>query len=122
MRVVHPRYALRPLGGAEKQPARLEWAAGVTCDCMGKYPLLVHSLPWLCACHPASRHVPRVTQPCVSALLRSLLHRVGESNGIRFPREFALLIKQLLYFDRYNRILAPQLRVYDDQRINLRKV
>jgi aarF domain-containing kinase len=58
----------------------------------------------------------------VCALLRSLLRRVGESNGIRFPREFALLIKQLLYFDRYNRILAPQLRVYDDQRINLRKV
>lgn len=26
--------------------------------------------------------------------------RVGENNGIRFPREFALLIKQLLYFDR----------------------
>jgi len=29
---------------------------------------------------------------------------------------------QLLYFDRYNRILAPQLRVFDDQRINLRQV
>lgn len=26
--------------------------------------------------------------------------RVGENNGIRFPREFALLIKQMLYFDR----------------------
>lgn len=50
------------------------------------------------------------------------LVRVGESNGIRFPREFALLIKQLLYFDRYNRILAPQLRVFDDRRINLRQV
>ncbi|KAL4449557.1 hypothetical protein ABPG77_007201 [Micractinium sp. CCAP 211/92] len=50
------------------------------------------------------------------------LVRVGENNGIRFPREFALLIKQLLYFDRYNRILAPQLRVFDDQRINLRQV
>ncbi|PSC67556.1 hypothetical protein C2E20_8783 [Micractinium conductrix] len=50
------------------------------------------------------------------------LVRVGENNGIRFPREFALLIKQLLYFDRYNRILAPQLRVFDDRRINLRQV
>jgi hypothetical protein len=48
--------------------------------------------------------------------------RVGENNGIRFPREFALLIKQLLYFDRYNRILAPQLKVFDDKRINLRQV
>ena len=25
---------------------------------------------------------------------------VGEQNGLRFPREFALLVKQLLYFDR----------------------
>jgi len=27
--------------------------------------------------------------------------QVGEQNGLRFPREFALLIKQLLYFDRW---------------------
>ena len=79
--------------------------------------------------------------------------RVGENNGIRFPREFALLIKQvggiagaglmgggggraatfppmcrhaavllqILYFDRYNRILAPALRVFDDSRINLQQ-
>lgn len=26
--------------------------------------------------------------------------QVGEQNGLRFPREFALLVKQLLYFDR----------------------
>jgi aarF domain-containing kinase len=50
------------------------------------------------------------------------LVRVGENNGIRFPREFALLIKQMLYFDRYNRILAPSLRVFEDRRINLRQV
>lgn len=75
--------------------------------------------------------------------------QVGEQNGLRFPREFALLVKQLLYFDRqvspfillymyfddivscmnsevpelmmvcrYNRILAPQLSMLQDDRIN----
>lgn len=47
------------------------------------------------------------------------LVRVGENHGIRFPREFALLVKQILYFDRYTRLLAPTLKVFDDNRINL---
>jgi len=47
------------------------------------------------------------------------LVRVGEDNGVRFPREFALLIKQILYFDRYTRLLAPTLRVFDDERIDM---
>ena len=29
---------------------------------------------------------------------------VGERHGIRFPRDFALLFKQMLYFDRFMRI------------------
>lgn len=45
--------------------------------------------------------------------------RVGEDNGVKFPREFALLIKQVLYFDRYTRLLAPTMRVFEDERINL---
>lgn len=32
--------------------------------------------------------------------------------------EFGLFVKQLLYFDRYTRILAPQLKVFDDVRVN----
>jgi hypothetical protein len=28
------------------------------------------------------------------------LRRVGENNGIRFPREFGLLVKQLLYYQQ----------------------
>jgi hypothetical protein len=32
--------------------------------------------------------------------------------------EFGLFVKQLLYFDRYTRILAPQLKVFDDARVN----
>eukprot|EP00884_Botryococcus_braunii_P021730 jgi/Botrbrau1/8240/Bobra.0392s0035.1 len=37
--------------------------------------------------------------------------RVADVRGIRFPREFGLLLKQLLYFDRYTRILAPEMSV-----------
>lgn len=43
--------------------------------------------------------------------------RVADDNGIRFPREFGLLLKQLLYFDRYTRLLAPKLSVLSDERI-----
>ncbi|XP_021903963.1 uncharacterized aarF domain-containing protein kinase At5g05200, chloroplastic [Carica papaya] len=45
--------------------------------------------------------------------------RVSESYGLRFPREFALLMKQLLYFDRYTRLLAPNLNMLQDQRIRI---
>lgn len=43
---------------------------------------------------------------------------VGRRHGIRFPRAFALLLKQLLYFDRYVRILAPEMNVFDDERLD----
>ncbi len=42
---------------------------------------------------------------------------LGERHGLHFPREFALLLKQFLYFDRYVQILAPDLNVYADKRI-----
>eukprot|EP00262_Sarcandra_glabra_P018612 TRINITY_DN674_c0_g1_i1.p1 TRINITY_DN674_c0_g1~~TRINITY_DN674_c0_g1_i1.p1 ORF type:complete len:548 (+),score=64.22 TRINITY_DN674_c0_g1_i1:34-1644(+) len=45
--------------------------------------------------------------------------RVSESYGLRFPREFALLMKQLLYFDRYTRLLAPNINMLQDQRITI---
>lgn len=43
--------------------------------------------------------------------------RVGETHGLKFPREFGLLLKQLLYFDRYVRILAPELQILSDARV-----
>ncbi|XP_050946691.1 uncharacterized aarF domain-containing protein kinase At5g05200, chloroplastic isoform X1 [Cucumis melo] len=45
--------------------------------------------------------------------------QVSESYGLRFPREFALLMKQLLYFDRYTRLLAPNMNMLQDQRISI---
>ncbi|KAM7256824.1 hypothetical protein ACFE04_012565 [Oxalis oulophora] len=45
--------------------------------------------------------------------------RVSESYGLKFPREFALLMKQLLYFDRYTRLLAPNMNMLRDERISI---
>lgn len=42
---------------------------------------------------------------------------VGRRHGIRFPREFTLLVKQFLYFDRYIRMLAPDLVLLGDPRL-----
>ena len=42
---------------------------------------------------------------------------VTENNGLKLPREFGLLVKQSLYFDRYLKILAPSLDVIGDDRV-----
>ena len=54
----------------------------------------------------------------VNRLLMDLV-RIGEDHGIRFPREFALLLKQFLYFDRYVQALAPELDLFNDQRVDM---
>ena len=40
---------------------------------------------------------------------------MGETHGLKFPREFGLLLKQLLYFDRYTTLLAPELTLSDER-------
>lgn len=47
------------------------------------------------------------------------LSRVAKNYGIRFPRTFTLLIKQFLYFDRYTQALAPDLDLFQDDRLLL---
>ncbi len=54
----------------------------------------------------------------VNRMMMDLL-RIGEEHGIRFPRQFALLLKQFLYFDRYVQALAPELDMFNDQRVDL---
>ncbi|MGQ1580058.1 ABC1 kinase family protein [Acinetobacter baumannii] len=44
---------------------------------------------------------------------------VGKRHGIKFPRDFALLFKQMLYFDRFMRVLAPYTDIYADQRLKM---
>jgi len=43
---------------------------------------------------------------------------IAENNGLKLPREFGLLVKQSLYFDRYLKILAPGLDVVNDDRLS----
>ena len=54
----------------------------------------------------------------VNRLLMDLI-RIGEEHGIRFPREFALLLKQFLYFDRYVQALAPEMDLFADSRVDM---
>lgn len=44
---------------------------------------------------------------------------VGEKHGIHFPRDFALLFKQILYFDRFMKVLAPYTDIYADERLKM---
>jgi len=54
----------------------------------------------------------------VNNILMDLV-KIGEQHGLHFPRQFALLLKQLLYFDRYVHILAPELDMFMDERLGL---
>ncbi len=43
--------------------------------------------------------------------------RTAMRHGLKFPQEFILITKQFLYFDRYARLLAPNLNLFQDPRI-----
>jgi predicted unusual protein kinase regulating ubiquinone biosynthesis (AarF/ABC1/UbiB family) len=43
--------------------------------------------------------------------------RTAEKHGLRMPRDFVLVTKQMLYFDRYAKKLAPKLNVFRDPRL-----
>lgn len=61
---------------------------------------------------------PNSDEDDVNNLLLEMV-RIGEENGLHFPREFALLLKQFLYFDRYVHILAPELDMFVDSRLSM---
>eukprot|EP01039_Chlorochromonas_danica_P005280 gene5279-5815_t len=42
---------------------------------------------------------------------------VAERNGLQLPREFGLVLKQALYFDRYQKLLAPDVDPLRDSRV-----
>jgi predicted unusual protein kinase regulating ubiquinone biosynthesis (AarF/ABC1/UbiB family) len=42
---------------------------------------------------------------------------VTDKNGLKLPREFGLLMKQALYFDRYQKLLAPAMDPIRDPRV-----
>jgi len=43
--------------------------------------------------------------------------RVSVKHHMRLPREFVLVTKQMLYFDRYAKLLAPRLNIFSDPRL-----
>jgi aarF domain-containing kinase len=45
---------------------------------------------------------------------------VADRNGLKLPREFGLLLKQALYFDRYQKLLAPDMDPMRDPRVRER--
>jgi predicted unusual protein kinase regulating ubiquinone biosynthesis (AarF/ABC1/UbiB family) len=45
------------------------------------------------------------------------LQRVASRHRMKLPKEFVLITKQMLYFDRYAKLLAPQLNVFTDPRL-----
>jgi predicted unusual protein kinase regulating ubiquinone biosynthesis (AarF/ABC1/UbiB family) len=52
----------------------------------------------------------------VSELI-SRLHQTAVRHHMILPREFVLITKQMLYFDRYAKILAPTLNIFSDPRL-----
>lgn len=45
------------------------------------------------------------------------IHEVARAHGMTMPREFVLITKQMLYFDRYAKLLAPDLNIFTDSRL-----
>jgi predicted unusual protein kinase regulating ubiquinone biosynthesis (AarF/ABC1/UbiB family) len=47
------------------------------------------------------------------------IQRTATRHRVKMPKEFVLITKQLLYFDRYAKALAPNLNVFTDPRLVL---
>jgi predicted unusual protein kinase regulating ubiquinone biosynthesis (AarF/ABC1/UbiB family) len=45
------------------------------------------------------------------------IQKVASKHRMRLPKEFVLITKQMLYFDRYAKLLAPNLNVFTDPRL-----
>ena len=45
------------------------------------------------------------------------IQQVASRHRMRMPKEFVLITKQMLYFDRYAKLLAPKLNVFSDPRL-----
>jgi predicted unusual protein kinase regulating ubiquinone biosynthesis (AarF/ABC1/UbiB family) len=45
------------------------------------------------------------------------IQRVASKHRMRMPKEFVLITKQMLYFDRYAKLIAPKLNLFTDPRL-----
>ncbi len=57
------------------------------------------------------------TRPAKYADLLPVVMRVTMRHRMRMPRDFVLILKQMIYFDRYAKLLAPNLNIFSDPRI-----
>lgn len=70
----------------------------------------------------ASADIAELVQPILAKPLSEISYgqvlidivRVGTRYDVRLPRELVLVAKQLLYFERYAKLLAPQWSILDD--------
>jgi len=64
--------------------------------------------------------VPLVERPLGEVVYGEVLDallQVASTHHIRLPRELVALVKQLLYFERYAKDLAPDYEMYNDPAI-----
>jgi predicted unusual protein kinase regulating ubiquinone biosynthesis (AarF/ABC1/UbiB family) len=57
------------------------------------------------------------SRPAKYADLLPVLTRAVLRHRMRMPRDFVLILKQMIYFDRYAKLLAPKLNIFADPRI-----
>lgn len=57
------------------------------------------------------------TKPAKYADMIPAITRTGLRYRVSMPRDFVLILKQMIYFDRYAKLLAPKLNIFADPRI-----
>lgn len=57
------------------------------------------------------------SRPAKYADLLPVVMRITMRHRMRMPRDFVLILKQMIYFDRYAKLLAPKLNIFADPRI-----
>ncbi len=65
----------------------------------------------------AGGHLLDPSRPAKYADLLPVFMRVTLRHRMPMPSDFVLILKQMLYFDRYAKLLAPNLNIFADQRI-----
>jgi aarF domain-containing kinase len=57
------------------------------------------------------------SKPAKYADMIPAITRAGLRYRVAMPRDFVLILKQMIYFDRYAKLLAPKLNIFADPRI-----
>jgi predicted unusual protein kinase regulating ubiquinone biosynthesis (AarF/ABC1/UbiB family) len=57
------------------------------------------------------------SKPAKYADMIPVITRTGLRYRVAMPRDFVLILKQMIYFDRYAKLLAPKLNIFADPRI-----